>query len=332
MAGLSPMMQQYLRIKEQNPGTILFFRLGDFYEMFFEDAELVSGELDLVLTGRDCGLEERAPMCGIPYHSSETYIAKLIAKGYKVAICEQTEDPSQTKGLVKREVVRVVTPGTVTEDSMLQEGVSNYLASVFRYKEESAIAFVDTSTGKLLLTTLGQNRVSESVICELGRFMPSEVILNEEAADPLIVSFIQKRLGCCFGVMESSQFNPDAYTDLFTDHFKVKKPEDLKLASNSAALFAVAAALDYLFDTQHTGLENINQIEIYSEKEFMQIDLYARRNLELFSNSRTGGKRGSLLGTMDRTKTPMGRRMLSGWLERPLVHPADINRRLNAVE
>ena len=332
MAGLSPMMQQYLQIKAQNPDCILFFRLGDFYEMFFEDAQLVSKELELVLTGRDCGLEERAPMCGVPYHSCENYIARLIAKGYKVAICEQTEDPALAKGLVKREIVRIVTPGTVTEDSMLQEGVSNYLASVFRLRNDCAIAFVATSTGKLHLAELDKNRINESIIAELGRFVPSEVIMNQEAADSIVVSFIQKRLGCCYGIMDKDSFRADAYTDLVTEHFKVSKPEDLKLSSGSAALFAVGAALDYLFDTQMTSLENINSIDIYTNKEFMQIDLSARRNLELFNNTRTGSKRGSLMWILDDTKTPMGRRMLTEWLERPLVQPTDINRRLNAVE
>ncbi len=332
MAGLSPMMQQYLQIKEQNPGVILFFRLGDFYEMFFEDAELVSKELDLVLTGRDCGLEERAPMCGIPFHSCETYIARLIAKGYKVAICEQTEDPAKAKGLVKREVIRVITPGTVTEDSMLDAGSSNYLAAIFCYKNQFAVTFVDTSTGQLFLTNIGDVRVNESLIGELSRFMPREVIMNRDAANETIVSFVQKRLGCCYGVMDSNHFNPEQYTDLVVKHFKAIKPEELKLASDSAALYSVAAALDYLFDTQRTGLENINKIEIYSDKEYMQLDLSARRNLEIFNNNRTGSKRGSLLWVLDHTKTPMGRRLLINWLERPLVQPIEINRRLNAVD
>ncbi len=332
MAGLSPMMQQYLRIKEENKDAILFFRLGDFYEMFFEDAEVVSRELDLVLTGKDCGLEERAPMCGIPFHSSETYIARLIAKGYKVAICEQTEDPAKAKGLVKREVIRVVTPGTVTEDSMLETSASNYLASIFRYRDECAVSFVDTSTGKLLLTTLERTRINEAMIDELGRFMPREVIMNEDAVNDMLIAFIQKRLGCCYGVMDKSDFDSAAYTQLVTEHFKASKPEDLDLESNSAPLFAVAAALDYLFDTQMTNLENINKIEIYTGKEFMQIDLSARRNLDLFSNNRAGSKRGSLLWVLDHTKTPMGHRMLTTWLERPLIQPVEINRRLNAVE
>ncbi len=332
MAGLSPVMKQYLQIKEQNKDAILFFRLGDFYEMFFEDAKLVSSELDLVLTGRDCGLQERAPMCGVPYHSSETYIARLIAKGYKVAICEQIGVPTTSKELVRREVVRVVTPGTVTEDSMLESGASNYLASIFRRKESCAVAFVDTSTGQLLLTSFSETKVTESVINELGRFSPKEVIMNEEAVDSILVSFIQKRLGCCYGVMDSAQFDPDAYSDLVTKHFKVDRPEMLQIQPYSASLFAVAAALDYLFDTQKTSLENINKIQIYSENEFMQIDLSARRNLELFSNARAGGKRGSLLWVLDHTKTPMGRRMLLNWLERPLIQPIEMNRRLNAVE
>ncbi len=331
MAGLSPMMQQYLQIKEENPGTIVFFRLGDFYEMFFEDAKLVSKELELTLTGRDCGLEERAPMCGVPHHSSETYIARLIEKGYKVAICEQVEDPASAKGLVRREVVRIVTPGTVTESAMLEDGASNYLASVFRYKDTCAVCFVDTSTGQLLLTTLGKERINESLICELGRFMPKEVILNQRAADGLVISFIQKKLNSCYGVVNEETFDPHAYTRLVLEHFNVSKAEDLKIDPDSAGLYCVAAALDYLFDTQMTGLENINKIEIYSEKEFMQMDLSARRNLDLFSNTKSGHTRGSLFWVLNHTCTSMGRRMLTNWLERPLLQPSEINRRLHGV-
>ncbi len=331
MAGLSPMMQQYLQIKEEHPGTIVFFRLGDFYEMFFEDAKLVSRELELTLTGRDCGLEERAPMCGVPHHSSETYIARLIDKGYKVAICEQVEDPASAKGLVRREVVRIVTPGTVTERSMLEDGSSNYLASIFKYRDGCAICFVDTSTGQLLLTSLGKERVNESLICELGRFMPKEVIMNQNAADGLVISFIQKKLGCCYGVMDEASFDPRTYTNLVLQHFKVDKPDDLKIDPDSAGLYCVAAALDYLFETQMTGLENINKIEIYSDKEFMQMDLSARRNLDLFSNTKSGHTRGSLFWVLNRTCTSMGRRMLTNWLERPLLQPSEINRRLHGV-
>ena len=331
MAGLSPMMQQYLQIKEEHPGTIVFFRLGDFYEMFFDDAKLVSRELELTLTGRDCGLEERAPMCGVPHHSSETYIARLIEKGYKVAICEQVEDPATTKGLVRREVVRIVTPGTVTERSMLEDGASNYLASVFKYNDECAVCFVDTSTGQLLLTNLGKERVNEALICELGRFMPREVLMNQAAVDNLVVSFIQKKLSCCYGVMNEESFQPHTYTKLVLDHFHVDRPEELRLDPDSAGLYCVASALDYLFETQMTGLENINQIEIYSEKEFMQMDLSARKNLDLFSNTRSGHTRGSLFWVLNRTCTSMGRRMLTNWLERPLLQPLEINRRLHGV-
>ncbi|MBR4868254.1 MAG: DNA mismatch repair protein MutS, partial [Clostridia bacterium] len=195
-----------------------------------------------------------------------------------------------------------------------------------------AVSFVDTSTGRLHLAMLGDSRINESVIGELGRFTPKEVIMNRDAADSLVVSFIQKKLGCCYGVMDVESFDPNTYTDLVTKHFHVSKPEEINLPSGSAALFSVAAALDYLFDTQMTGLENINSIEIYNNKEFMQIDLSARRNLELFNNSRSGSKRGSLMWILNQTKTPMGRRMLTEWLERPLIRPEDINRRLYAVD
>ncbi len=332
MAGLSPFMQQYKRIKAENPDTILFFRLGDFYEMFFEDAELVSKELDLTLTGRDCGLEERAPMCGVPYHSCETYIARLIAKGYKVAICEQTEDPATAKGLVRREIVRVITPGTVTESAMLQEGASNYLASVFTLHDECAVTFVDTSTGQLFLTTLpAGDRQTERLTDELSRFAPSEIIMNASSVNDELIRFIGQRLGCCYGVMDEEKFDPSAFLSLVLDHFHVDKPEDLRIASGSAALYAVAAALDYLFDTQMTNLANINTVDIYSDSEYMRLDASARRNLELFANNRAGGKKGSLVWVLDRTKTAMGRRLLTLWLEQPLVQIAMIERRQHAV-
>ena len=332
MALLSPMMAQYFRIKEENPGTILFFRLGDFYEMFYDDAKLVSKELELTLTQKACGQAEKAPMCGVPFHSCEGYIARLVDKGYKVAICEQTEDPATAKGLVKRGIVRVVTPGTVTESSMLDEGKNNFLASVYRSGDGAAIAFVDTSTGQFYLTELSGQNVDESIVNELGSFCPTEVIANKAAVSDAVSAFMRDRLGCCFDLLEEEKFDFSRCEKALTDHFSAKDLGDLGLDGKKEAVGAAGCALEYLFATRMTGLENITKIEIYASSQFMKLDLSARRNLELFETMRSKEKKGSLLWVLDKTNTAMGKRMLRSWLEQPLINPAAITRRLSAVE
>ncbi len=333
MAQLSPMMQQYRQIKQQYPDTLLFFRLGDFYEMFFEDAQTASKELDLVLTGRDCGQEERAPMCGVPYHSCDGYIARLIAKGYKVAICEQMEDPATAKGIVKREVVRVITPGTVTDASMLDETRNNYLGAVAVRAGAAGVCFVDASTGDLHLTEIDGEDVTQRICNELGRFHPREVLLNAEAgAIPALKGFLDQRLGCLASLREDDLFDCQQARRLTLEHFHADTLEKLGVEENSVALCSLGAAMRYLFETEKTGLDNINEIHVYTDAQFMRLDVTARHNLELFETMRGQEKRGSLLWVLDKTQTAMGKRMLRRWLEQPLMSAGAIHRRLNAVE
>ncbi len=328
------MMKQYLEIKQNNPDSILFFRLGDFYEMFDDDARLASKELDLTLTSRDKGKHakpeaEQIPMCGIPYHSSDSYIARLIAKGYKVAICEQMEDPAKAKGLVKRDIIRVVTPGTVTDASCLDDKSSNFICGLYLDAQGAGAAFCDVTTGKTHLTSFtGKDRL-EHAINELGRFSPAEAVLNDGAAsetaltDTLRDKFhcrIENAGGRRFLLQESErnirrQFGDDAFERL----------------PNPAAAMALGGLLHYLYETQKTDLSHINDLDYYEQGRFMELDLTARRNLELTETLRSKEKKGSLLWVLDRTQTPMGARRLRSWLERPLLNAASICRRNSAV-
>ncbi len=331
---LSPMMQQYLDIKEQNPGTILFFRLGDFYEMFFDDAKTVSRELELVLTGRDCGLEERAPMCGVPFHSCDAYIARLLNKGYKVAICEQTEDPAAAKGLVKREVVRVITPGTVIEGSMLDESRNNYLCVAYMTDNaaEVGLCFTDISTGDIQLTCLQGADISLRLQNELGRFLPREVLVNDAAfADEEFTAFVRERLGVQPEQLFADRFDYNTSVGRILTHFGKDDLAELELENEFSAVRALGGTLDYLYATQMTGLSRINHLVRYSDVQYMKLDLTARRNLELLETMRNKEKRGSLLGVLDKTRTAMGKRLIRNWIEQPLLHPAQITRRQNAV-
>ena len=333
MAELSPMMQQYLRVKEEYSDSVVFFRLGDFYEMFFDDAEKISKELDLVLTGRDCGLEERAPMCGVPYHSCEAYISRLVAKGYKVAVCEQMEDPALAKGLVKREVVRVITPGTVIEDTMLDESKNNYLGVVAKVGRRVGVCFVDASTGALNLTEIGGKDLSAKIIDELGRYAPSEILLSPEfSGNTEVGDFIRQRMGCLTQIRPAECFAQAVCEDIVLRHFKAKTLTELELGSLPAAVAALGCALDYLYETQRTGLDAVNTINFYTEAQFMRLDLTARHNLELCETMRNKDRKGSLLWVLDKTSTAMGKRMLRSWIEQPLVQAPAIEKRLNAVE
>ena len=336
MAELTPMMKQYLEIKKDNPDSILFFRLGDFYEMFADDAKLASRELDLTLTSRDHGKhakpeEERVPMCGIPYHASEAYIARLIAKGYKVAICEQMEDPATAKGLVKRDIIRVVTPGTVIDAACLEDKSSNFLCGIYMDSQNAGVAFCDISTGKTHLTAFdGPDRV-EHVINELGRFSPAEAILNDGAcSEKALTDTLTEKFRCrvenggegCFRLAEAEknirrQFGEEAFRRL---------PRN-----NPAAAMALGGLLNYLYETQKTNLSHINDLDYYEQGRFMELDLTARRNLELTETLRGQEKKGSLLWVLDKTKTPMGGRMLRSWLERPLLSVTAIVKRNSAV-
>ena len=336
MAELTPMMKQYLEIKEQNPDSILFFRLGDFYEMFAEDAKLASRELDLTLTSRDKGkhlkpAEEQIPMCGIPYHASESYIARLIAKGYKVAICEQMEDPAAAKGLVKRDIIRVVTPGTVTDAGCLDEKSSNFLCAVYADSRSAGIAFCDITTGRAHLTSFtGKDRM-EHTVNELGRFSPAEAVLNDGAySETALVTALREKFRCRVENAGERRFLlPEAERSI-RRQFGEDAWNRLPAAAPAAAM-ALGGLLSYLYETQKTDLSYINDLDYYEQGRFMELDLAARRNLELTQTLRGKEKKGSLLWVLDRTQTPMGGRCLRNWLERPLLNVAAITRRNGAV-
>ncbi len=310
MANLSPMMQQYFEMKKQNPDTILFFRLGDFYEMFFDDAKLVSRELDLTLTGRDCGQEERAPMCGVPFHSYETYVARLVQKGYKVAICEQMEDPAKAKGLVKRDIIRVITPGTVLESSMLDEAKNNYICSVCVRGRKGGLLFCRYSTGEVHGVLLSGS-LQELLKNELSRFSPREILLNPEGLDlKELPQFIRDRLCASLELLEETEFAAENSVPLVLSQFKKSSLEEMDLEEKEEIAFAAGALLGYLKKTQRTGLERLAEITLYSGAQYMGLDLNARRNLELLETLRTKEKKGSLLWVLDKTKTAMGKRLI----------------------
>lgn len=334
MAEMTPMKRQYYEIKQQHTDCLLFFRLGDFYEMFDEDARVASKELDLTLTTRDRNVEnpdERTPMCGVPYHAAEAYIGRLIAKGYKVAICEQMEDPALAKGLVKRDIIRIITPGTVTESSMLEEGRSNYLCAVYLDAQSGGVAFCDISTGEFCAADFGTDAASH-IVNELGRFSPREAVLSVGALEnPEIYTFLKKRLGCLIEAGgDRFEFMPSAAR--VCEQFSAPDTDALGLGSASAAVCASGALLAYIQETQKCDLGHIRHLELFGDRRYMELDYTTRRNLELTESLRTGEKRGSLLWVLDKTKTPMGGRMLRAWVERPLLSPVQIKRRLAAVQ
>ena len=335
MAELTPMMKQYLEIKEQNPDCILFFRLGDFYEMFNQDAKLVSKELDLTLTTRDRNKppEEQVPMCGVPYHSCEGYIARLVSRGYRVAICEQAEDPATAKGLVKREITRIITPGTVTESSMLEESRNNYIACVVAQGQDWAAAFCDVSTGAFYATSQQGEHGREKIINELGRFAPAELLLGGEAAsDRAFRGTVDARLSCCIQRAGEELFDRIANAELLLRQFSAQSLGELGLGDSAAALMACGGLLRHLREIEKSDLPHINHLDFYISGQFMELDLTARRNLELTETMRGKEKRGSLLWVLDKTKTAMGGRMLRSYLEKPLLRPQDILCRSEAVE
>lgn len=330
---LSPMMQQYQEIKKQHPDKILFFRLGDFYEMFFDDAILASKELELTLTGRDCGQEERAPMCGVPYHAAETYIARLIAKGYKVAICEQMEDPAAAKGIVQRDIVRVVTPGTVIESSMLEDDKNNYIASLYIVDGRAGICFADVSTGVVHAAVLTDSALADAIISELCRFWPREVLLNEAVLSyKSITEYIKQQLVCAVELIENEIYAPALCVQSMEQQFGAQVQEATGLSEDSPAYFALSALLHYLRETQKKGVERLKNVQLYSETQYMRLSPVTRANLELTQTMRGHEKRGTLLWVLDKTQTAMGKRLLRTWVEQPLVSVSAINNRLDAVE
>ena len=333
MAELSPLMQQYMRIKNEHKDAILFYHIGDFYEVFFDDALTASRELDLTLTGKQCGLEERAPMCGVPVHSYENYVAKLISKGYKVAICEQMEDPATAKGLVKRDVVRVITPGTVIENSMLQDDRNNYIASVFVKGNAAGVCFADISTGTAHVTELKQGKIAAAVIAELCRYRPSELLMNPGVLDCReVTAYVKKSLTCSVEMMEEEKYAPGLVALSLENQFGRDWAEKTPIRQEGLVRFAMAALLEYLHTTQIKGVERLKTVLSYSEAQYMSLSPVTRANLELTETLRGREKRGTLLWVLDKTNTSMGKRMLRSWVEQPLLSSEAINHRLNAVE
>ena len=334
MAEYSPMMQHYLATKEKYKDCILFYRLGDFYEMFFDDAINVSRELELTLTGKDCGQEERAPMCGIPYHAAESYIAKLVQNGHKVAICEQLEDPKLAKGIVKRDVIRVVTPGTVTESNLLEEKRNNYIMSIFKKGIFFGIAICDVSTGDFYAAEIKEENNFERLLDEISRFSPSEIIANEMLYDcSEEISKIKERFDVYISTEDESNFSEDTENiymqyALSDDKGNIIKDLDKRLF----AVSAINALIKYIEETQKTKLEHINKITIYTITKYMSLDINARRNLELTEKLRDKSKKGTLLWVLDKTATSMGGRLLRRWISDPLIDVAEINNRLDAVQ
>lgn len=322
---LSPMLKQYFDVKEKHPDCILFFRLGDFYEMFFDDAKLVSHELDLVLTGKDCGLEERAPMCGIPYHAVDGYLAKLIRKGYRVAICEQVEDPKAAKGLVKRDVVRIISPGTVIEDSCLAEDKNNYISSINYEPGRLGIVFADVSTGELYATDIPDDS-EDKLIAEMSSYMPSEIIYNA-ALPETVKSALADKFGCLMTPADEDVYNsPDAAASEVAAQFG-----DQYVNIGAGSSLAAAALLRYLKATQKTDLSYIKNISYYTADKYLSIDASTRRSLELCECMRTKEKKASLLWVLDQTKTSPGARLLRQWIEKPLASVNEIQKRQQAV-
>ncbi len=323
MAQVTPMMQNYLDTKEKYKDCILFYRLGDFYEMFFDDAITVSKELELTLTGKDCGLEERAPMCGIPHHARDTYITKLIEKGYKVAICEQLEDPRYAKGIVKRDVVKIVTPGTITDLTMLDEKKNNYIASVFMDRKEAAISFCDVSTGEFFVSSINGIDVITKLLNEISRIAPSEIILSDSTKEN---SLFFKEFNRLFDIYVSTYNNSEK--SKFLIDILEKQEITLSKYENEAATLLI----NYIEETQKSSIEQINTITKYDIERYMQLDSSTRKNLEILESNREHTKKGSLLWVLDETVTAMGGRALRHWLESPLLNKIEIEKRQNAVE
>ena len=330
---LSPMMQQYLEIKESYKDCILFFRLGDFYEMFFDDAKLVSRELELTLTGKNCGLEERAPMCGVPFHAVDTYLARLVEKGYKVAICEQVEDPAAAKGIVKREVIKIVTPGTVTSQSMLRETENSYLASVYISKEGMAISYCDISTGELYTTeSCSRLNLVEDVLNELVKIDPKEIIINESYEEFMDAADLKAVTGAYISPYPDTYYSEKAAEDAIKAQFSCISLTAIGLADRNLSILSLGALLAYLLETQKQNLSQITGCSFYELGKHMSLDKATLRNLEITETLYEKMIQGSLLGVLDKTGTAMGSRKMKQWLREPLNNAAEINMRLDAVE
>ncbi len=326
---LSPMMQHYMETKKQYPDCILFYRLGDFYEMFFDDAKTASRELELTLTGKECGMPERAPMCGVPYHAVDSYLSRLVQKGYKVAIAEQMEDPKFAKGLVKREVTRIVTPGTLLDSQALDETKNNYLMSIVYLAKAFGVAVTDVTTGEFLVTEVSSIR---ALLDEIYKYMPSEIICNEAFyMSGIDLEDMKNRLKFMITALDNHYFDEDICRDTLMRHFHVGTLSGLGLEDDKIGLVSAGAAMRYLLETQKTSLAHITKITPYRSGKYMIIDTSTRRNLELLETLREKQKRGSLLWVLDKTKTAMGARLLRSFIEQPLIEKAEIVKRQDAV-
>lgn len=330
MAGLSPMMAQYMETKKQYSDCILFYRLGDFYEMFFDDALTASRELEITLTGKECGLEERAPMCGVPYHAVDSYLSRLVQKGYKVAIAEQMEDPKLAKGLVKREVIRVVTPGTITSAQALDETKNNYLMGIVYLADKMGVSVADITTGDFLVTEVSTDR---ALFDEINKFSPAEVICNDAfSMSGISLEDLKDRYHFTVSALDSHFFQDDSCRKVLREHFKVGSLEGLGLGDYDCGVIAAGAVLQYLYETQKSTLDHLTTIVPYATGNYMVLDSSTRRNLELLETMREKQKRGSLLWVLDKTRTAMGARLLRTWIEQPLISREDILKRQNAIE
>ena len=330
MAGLSPMMAQYMETKKQYHDCILFYRLGDFYEMFFDDALTASRELEITLTGKECGLEERAPMCGVPYHAVDSYLSRLVQKGYKVAIAEQMEDPKLAKGLVKREVIRVVTPGTITSAQALDETKNNYLMGIVYLADKMGVSVADITTGDFLVTEVSTDR---ALFDEINKFSPAEVICNDAfSMSGISLEDLKDRYHFTVSALDSHFFQDDSCRRVLREHFKVGSLEGLGLGDYDCGVIAAGAVLQYLYETQKSTLDHLTTIVPYATGNYMVLDSSTRRNLELLETMREKQKRGSLLWVLDKTRTAMGARLLRTWIEQPLISREEILKRQNAIE
>ena len=330
MAGLSPMMAQYMETKKQYSDCILFYRLGDFYEMFFDDALTASKELEITLTGKECGLEERAPMCGVPYHAVDSYLSRLVQKGYKVAIAEQMEDPKLAKGLVKREVIRVVTPGTITSAQALDETKNNYLMGIVYLADKMGVSVADITTGDFLVTEVSTDR---ALFDEINKFSPAEVICNDAfSMSGISLEDLKDRYHFTVSTLDSQFFQDESCRKVLREHFKVGSLEGLGLGDYDCGVIAAGAVLQYLYETQKSTLDHLTTIVPYATGNYMVLDSSTRRNLELLETMREKQKRGSLLWVLDKTRTAMGARLLRTWIEQPLIRKEEILKRQNAIE
>lgn len=335
MENLTPMMQQYMSIKKEYEDCILFFRLGDFYEMFFEDAITASRELEITLTQRDCGMSEKAPMCGIPHHVSDSYISRLVEKGYKVAICEQVEDPSVAKGIVKRDVIKVVTPGTIIDQAILDEKSNNYLASIYLDDVGIGISYVDNSTGEMYTTEfMGEvDEINSFLIDELGKILPSEIICNEFLSkNTRILRVLKNTINPYINIYIGNEIEKKNWEAIVLDHFHVSSLEELELNNKIYSIIATGKLIEYLYTTQKSSLEHINNLSYYKPNNYMILDISTRANLEIHETIIKKDRKGALIGLLDKTSTSMGGRLLKKWLEQPLVNISEIEKRNNVVK